>query len=132
MSLIVRFNWNIAVVDTTVHHCALCVKLGRIKGQLRKKSAPMRGFMRHLCAGVINICTLRHVEYNFFSAFIFTLLFCSVLEEEKMLPAVCGILNILYVHCQQDNNDYNTLQGVVALGWEREGVKLLSLLILRM
>lgn len=64
--------------------------------------------MRHFCAGVINICTLRHVEYNFFLfGFLLALLvffssslfFACVLKgNEKKLPAVCGILNILYVH----------------------------------
>jgi len=79
----------------------------------------MRGFMRHLCAGVINICTLRYVEYNFFCFyFYFSVLFGFFLyaeREEKKLPAVCGILNILYVHYQQDNSNKNTLKRVVAL-----------------
>lgn len=58
--------------------------------------------MRHFCAGVINICTLRHVEYNFFLfGFLFASfsIFCFLLKGNgEKLPAVCGILNILYVH----------------------------------
>lgn len=105
-----------------------------------EKICLIRGFMRHFCAGVINICTLRHVEYNFFLfGFLLALLvFCSFFffalkGNEKKLPAVCGILNILYVHYpnrtkrqEQQGNANGNGKG----SWEQRGENFLSQLIL--
>lgn len=122
-----------------MHHCvcaqcAQCASWAAQKVSWEEKLWLIRGFMRHFCAGVINICTLRHVEYNFFLfGFLFASfsIFCFLLKGNgEKLPAVCGILNILYVHYPNRTKRQQQEHPAWGRGSESRRGELLSLLIL--
>lgn len=69
----------------------------------------MRGFMRHLCAGVINICTLWHAGNNFFFSYFicfFYIYFCCIAHAAKGNEKVArSVRHIKYFICALAEQD---------------------------